>query len=74
MCFIWLLIIALLILINTVIVNLRIPLEGVIGAAINNGIQIALSGILFLLLLIAWHKLTMYCRERRLKHWRQRAQ
>jgi len=69
MVLVWGLMLAMLLLIDRVVMNIRIPIEGVIGSIVNNGIQLVVAGIMFLAWLFLWYKLTAYCRKRRLKLW-----
>lgn len=69
MIFIWGLMLALLLFIDKVVVEVKLPLYGFIGSILNNFVQLVISGMLFLAWLFLWYKLTNYCRRRRLKLW-----
>ncbi|RLF08122.1 MAG: hypothetical protein DRJ60_01085 [Thermoprotei archaeon] len=74
MILIWCLMLAMLLLIDRVVVNIRIPIEGIIGSIVNNGIQLIIAGIMFLAWLLLWYRLTVYCRKRRLRLWSKSSQ
>ncbi|MHC1600871.1 MAG: hypothetical protein ACXQTI_00550 [Candidatus Nezhaarchaeales archaeon] len=74
MILIWGLMLAMLLFIDRIVVNIRVPIEGVIGSLINNGIQLVIAGAMFLAWLFLWYRLTVYCRRRRLKLWSKSSQ
>jgi uncharacterized integral membrane protein len=69
MVLVWGLMLLLLIIINTAVVNLRLPMEGLVGSLVNNALQLVIGGALFLAWLFVWYKATVYCRKRRLRLW-----
>jgi len=69
MILVWGLMLFLLIVVNNVVVDLRLPIEGFEGSLINNALQLAVGGALFLAWLFVWYKVTVYCRKRRLRLW-----
>jgi len=71
---VWGLMLLLLIIINTAVVNLRLPMEGLVGSLVNNALQLVIGGALFLAWLFVWYKATVYCRKRRLRLWSQGSQ
>jgi uncharacterized integral membrane protein len=74
MVLVWGLMLLLLIIINTAVVNLRLPMEGLVGSLVNNALQLVIGGALFLAWLFVWYKATVYCRKRRLRLWSQGSQ
>jgi uncharacterized integral membrane protein len=74
MVLVWGLMLLLLIIINTAVVNLRLPMEGLVGSLVNNALQLVIGGALFLAWLFVWYKATIYCRKRRLRLWSQGSQ
>ena len=71
MVLVWGLMLLLLIIINAVVVDLKLPAEGPTGSLVNNALQLAIGGTLFLAWLFVWYKATVYCRKRRLRVWSQ---
>jgi len=69
MVLVWGLMLLLLIIANTVVVNLRLSIEGLAGSLLNNALQLAIGGALFSAWLFVWYKATVYCRKRRLRLW-----
>ncbi|MEM4576511.1 MAG: hypothetical protein QW701_03475 [Candidatus Nezhaarchaeales archaeon] len=69
MVLVWGLMLALLFFVNKVVEEVELPIYGFIGSLLNNFIQLAISGVMFLAWLFLWYKLTDYCRRRRLKLW-----
>jgi len=69
MVLVWGLMLLLLMVVEVVVVNLKLPIEGTVGSLVNNALQLAISGALFLAWLLVWYKVTVYCRKRRLKLW-----
>ncbi len=74
MTLIWGLMLVLLMLIDRFVVNIRLPLEGFLGSLVNNGVQLAIAGVMFLAWLYLWYSLTLYCRKRRLRLWSRSSQ
>jgi len=71
MVLVWGLMLLLLMIINAVVVDLKLPAEGLTGSLVNNALQLAIGGALFLAWLFVWYKATVYCRKRRLRVWSQ---
>jgi len=69
MVLVWGLMLLLLIVVEAVVVNLKLPIEGAVGSLVNNALQLAIGGALFSAWLLVWYKATVYCRKRRFKLW-----
>jgi len=74
MVLVWGLMLSLLMVVEAVVVNLKLPIEGTVGSLVNNALQLAIGGALFLAWLLVWYKVTVYCRKRRLKLWSRGSQ
>jgi len=74
MVLVWGLMLLLLMVVEAVVVNLKLPIEGTVGSLVNNALQLAIGGTLFLAWLLVWYKVTVYCRKRRLKLWSRSSQ
>ncbi len=69
MVLVWGLMLLLLMVVNNVVAELKLPIEGFAGSLINNALQLMIGGVLFLSWLFVWYKATVYCRKRRLRSW-----
>ncbi|RLF09276.1 MAG: hypothetical protein DRJ62_07000 [Thermoprotei archaeon] len=71
---VWGLMLLVLVVIEQFVVDLKLPIEGFMGALLNNALQLVIAGVLLVLWLWVWLLLTKHCRNRRLRSWSESPQ